>query len=62
MLGGKMSRDVPCVVFRILLGFIGVLMLLVDDYHTEIFKRSEYRRSRTYNKVDLAALNTSVGI
>ena len=43
--GYDISGDVPGVLFGRLLGFIGIFLLLIDYYYSEIFHRSKYSRA-----------------
>ena len=61
-----MRRAVSCnilgVIFRVHIRFIGVLLLLVDDYHSEVVKRGENGRARADNYVSTAVFYSSVGV
>ena len=58
----SVSRDVASVVLRVLVGFVGVLLFLVYDYHSEVVKRCKYRRTSSNDHLYLAALYSSVRV
>ena len=58
----SVSCDISCVIFRVFIGFIGVLLLLVDYYHSEIFERSENRRARAYYDRGAAVFDSFIGV
>ena len=50
------------MIFRRLLRLVGVLVLLVYDYHSELFKGSKYGRTSTDTNVGTAASYLSPGV
>ena len=62
LLADSVARHVSCVVLGVAVGFIGVLLLLVNNYKSEVVKRSENGRARADNYVSTAALYSFVGV
>ena len=60
VVGAAELRELLGVEARLGLGFICVLLLLVDNYQTEVFERSEYRRARTYGYLGYTAADALV--
>ena len=57
----SLSRNISCVVFRTHIGFVGVLLLLVDNDKSEIFYGGKYSRASAEHHIGFSPLYFQIG-